>query len=416
MITGTAEQILHGGESVVRVADGTMLVANAVPGDRLAIRPLQKRRGVLRGVIEQVIEPGAERVAPACPVAAECGGCALQFLAAEAHAEVKSAWIHDAFAALIQANTIWTPAAITQAASRRRVRWVVGSDEQGMFAGFYAHASHRVIRHQTCMVLTPVLTAAHALLQPCLSRNVEAVQAVEVADGVHVILEMKSDKLPDIHDFPDFIDSGLAIQWWWRYEGITRPLTRPAKHFHDALPAGDQDILLNVGPDDFVQGQQAGNRQLITLIQQWCGSVRRIADLFCGIGNLSLPLAVATGAELFGAELNPASVRAAAANAKKLGVKARFVQANLFEDFDMEPYIGADVLILDPPRRGAKRICNRITTLMPKKIIMVSCDPAAGARDGIILQQQGYRLKALQALDLFAYAGHVEALSLWERL
>jgi len=108
-------------------------------------------------------------------------------------------------------------------------------------------------------------------------------------------------------------------------------------------------------------------------------------------------------------------VRAATANAKALGIRARFAQANLFEDFDLEAYIGADLMIIDPPRRGAKRICSSMTRLVPKKIIMVSCDPAAGARDGAILQQQGYRLKALQALDLFTYAGHVESLTMWER-
>ncbi len=116
---------------------------------------------------------------------------------------------------------------------------------------------------------------------------------------------------------------------------------------------------------------------------------------------------------MFAAELNPASVRAASANAKSLGISAQFVVANLFEYFDTESYIGADVLILDPPRRGAKRLCSEMGKLMPKKIIMVSCDVAAGARDGALLRQQGYRLKALRALDLFPSAGHVEAMSLW---
>ncbi|MFQ5345759.1 MAG: methyltransferase, partial [Mariprofundus sp.] len=185
--------------------------------------------------------------------------------------------------------------------------------------------------------------------------------------------------------------------------------------FHDVLPAGKTDIQLVIGPDDFVQGQAEGNRELITQIQTWAGSVNRISDMFCGIGNLSLPLAAATGATVFGAELNAASVRAATANAKALGVDSGFVVANLFESFDLEPYIGADVLILDPPRRGAKRLCNQISRLLPKKIIMVSCDVAAGARDGALLQQHGYRLKALRALDLFPYAGHVEAMSLWEQ-
>ncbi|WP_018293561.1 class I SAM-dependent RNA methyltransferase [Mariprofundus ferrooxydans] len=413
MITGIAESILPGGETLVRTEGHTMLVANAVPGDELSVRPLQKRRGVLRGEIATVNKPGPQRVSAECPVAGECGGCALQFLAPQSHAALKSAWVHDAFRALIGVQTQWVEAETVAAASRRRVHWMVNRDEQGSFAGFYAHASHRVIRHEQCMVLTPGLQRLHSelLQRPALLSGVQGIQALELADGMHVVLE---GAITEASDLP-LMCADLPVQWWRRQDDVTRPLNRPVQRFHDRLPAGEQDILLAVGPDDFVQGQEAGNRKLIALIQQWAGPVRRIADLFCGIGNLSLPLAVASGAELFGAELNPASVRAAQTNAKRLGVKASFVQANLFEDFNMEPYIGADLLILDPPRRGAKRICSRITHLMPKQIIMISCDPAAGARDGVMLQQQGYQLKALQALDLFAYAGHVESLSLWER-
>jgi len=127
-----------------------------------------------------------------------------------------------------------------------------------------------------------------------------------------------------------------------------------------------------------------------------------------------LPLAVATGASVFGAELNAASVRAASRNAKALACTASFKVANLFETFDLEAYIGADILILDPPRRGARKVCQQMSRLLPKKIIMIACDPASGARDGMVLKQQGYVLKALRAIDLFPAAGHVEAMSLWE--
>jgi len=243
--------------------------------------------------------------------------------------------------------------------------------------------------------------------------DVTSVQALQLADGMHVILER--EQMPEPVALNEV--ASLPLQWWWRdSRGITRPLQKPVIPFHDLLPAGKKDVALTVGPDGFVQGQLEGNRELIAQIQSWAGKPRRIADLFCGIGNLSLPLAAASGAEIFGAELNAASVRAATSNAKALNVKASFAEANLFEDFDIEPYIGADLMLLDPPRRGAKRICSQISRLLPGKIIMISCDSAAGARDGAILKQQGYRLKALRALDLFPGAGHVEAMSLWTRI
>jgi len=409
-IQGRAEKMLAGGDVTVRVEDETILVSGAVPGDLLDVRISDKRRGVLRGEIIRIIEPAADRIAPPCPVAAACGGCAMQCIPVEKQAEVKSNWVQYAFKTVMEADTDFIAVQPKQDAFRRRVRWFVGSDDQSAFLGFYAQATHKPVRHKHCMVLTPELNQLRVLIESNVSLiGVDSVQAVQLFDGIHIILEADTRPEVDLKQ-PD----GLALQWWWRDNNqITRPLKKPALPFHDQLPAGKGSIELRVGPDDFVQGQISGNQELIARIQEWAGPVKRIADLFCGIGNLSLPLAAASGGQIVGAELNAASVRAAAANAKVLKLDARFEVANLFESFAMDTYIGADVLILDPPRRGAKRICSQISHLLPKKIIMVSCDPAAGARDGLLLKQQGYRMQALCALDLFAYAGHVEAMSLW---
>ncbi len=412
LIEGKAERLLPGGEAIVRSGEINVLVPNAVGGDLLQVQIQSRRRGALRGNIVEIIRASPQRVAAPCPVAAACGGCALQYLGVEDQAELKSEWVSHAFKSLLQPDTAWMPVNTAEKCFRRRLRWVVGHDEQGSFLGFYAPASHQPVRHSNCMVVTAELNELHALLENQLQFDgLDSVQAVQLSDGIHIILEGQS--CPEIN--PEQMTLSLPIQWWWRNEGITRPLHKPVKQFHDVLPVGKQYIHMTVGPDDFVQGQAEGNIEMIAQIQQWCGSVHRIADLFCGIGNLSLPLAKATGATVFGAELNAVSVFAASANANRLGVTARFNQANLFEDFDMEPFIGADVLILDPPRRGAKRICSNIMRLLPARIIMVSCDPAAGARDGALLKQHGYKLAALSALDLFPFAGHVEAMSYWIR-
>ena len=421
MTTGIAEKILPGGETVVRLNGESVLVVNAVPNDVVRLEMQGKRRGVERGKIIEIIQPSALRVSPPCPVAGECGGCALQFLAPVEQAKLKSEWVQHAFRDLLHEDAEWLPAAADETGRRRRVRWMVGRDADGPFLGFHAPASHTPVRHQSCLVLTPELNALQRMISGKLQqldsekrslKGLTSVQAVQLSDGIHLILE--ADAAPVSPDVAE-IDS-LPLQWWWRDSaGITRPLQKPALRLHDILPAGTADISLAVGPDDFVQGQLEGNRALIAQVQAWAGKVRRIADLFCGIGNLSLPLAAATGAELVGAELNAASVRAAEANAKRLGIKGHFFEANLFDKFDLEPFIGADLLILDPPRRGARRVCSQMYRLLPARIVMVSCDAASGARDGALLAGQGYRLAALRALDLFPYAGHVEAMSLWLR-
>ncbi len=413
-VVGRAEKLLPGGETLVRVDGASVLVANAVPGDLLQLKMQAKRRGVLRAKIEKVVEPSDQRMKAVCPVADQCGGCAMQSISTADQASVKSAWVSDAFKLLMDSDTDWMPVQTENIGCRRRLRWFIGNSEQGRFLGFYAPASHQTVRHESCMVATAELNAVRQLIEENVDlAGLESVQAVQLDDGVHLVLE--GAVRPDLIEIEEL--DGLKLQWWWRDNNrITRPLRKPVQAFHDLLPAGETDISLAVGPDDFVQGQRAGNRSLIRQIQDWAGPVNRVADLFCGIGNLSLPLAAATGAKVFAAELNPASVRAASANAKSLGIASQIVVANLFEEFDRSPYIGADVLILDPPRRGAKRLCHQMGQLLPKKIIMISCDVAAGARDGALLRQQGYRLKALRAVDLFAFAGHVEAMSLWEQM
>lgn len=410
---GRAGPILPGGESVVNIDDATVLVSNAVPGDLLSVRITSKRRGVLRGEIVELLEPAAERIASPCPVADRCGGCALQSLSGELQAELKSGWVKSAFAKLIDSDSEWITAVYHEGRCRRRLRWFVGHDIEGAFLGFYAHASHNPVRHQGCMAVTPELNALRQQIEAKVALDaITSIQALQLGDGIHVIVETETAPYPVEMDKA----IGVPLQWWWRDgKGITRPLQKPVIAFHDLLPAGNRDVALAVGPDGFVQGQMEGNRELIAQIIDWAGPVRRVADLFCGIGNLSLPLAVATGAEVVGAELNAASVRAALSNANALGVKANYHVANLFEAFEPEPYTGADLLILDPPRRGARRICSDILRLLPARIIMVSCDAAAGARDGALLKEKGYRLKALRALDLFPGAGHVETMSLWER-
>jgi len=158
--------------------------------------------------------------------------------------------------------------------------------------------------------------------------------------------------------------------------------------------------------------QQSGNESMIQQVLAWSEGARRVVDLFSGVGNLSLPLA-ASGMHVHGAEVNVASVRAANANAKRLHLDARYEQVDLFKSFDVGSFVGADVLLIDPPRKGARNICRLLPRLMPQKVILIHCDVISAHGDAVAMMQQGYRLKALRALDLFPYSGHVESMSLW---
>ncbi len=417
-LTGKVEALLPGGEALVRSADNIFLVGNCLPGDEISFSPVQKRRGALRGRLIEIVKSSPNRVIPPCPVAEACGGCALQALKPELHTEIKSTWVFGAFQKSRVKNTIRVPAVQAALHERRRLRWYVGEDREGIFPGFRGRNSHTVVRHHSCMTTTPELNRLRLKLEEssadiCLDRY-KSVQAVQVDDGIHVILEGAA--YPEKFIAPCHESGDVPLQWWHRDEKRTLPLTRPAKYFHDLLPAGDGDNLaIQIGPDDFIQGQAEGNRQMIQQVIEWSRGAGFVVDLFSGVGNLSLPVSKALKAKVLGAELNEASVRGANANAKRLGLDARYVEANLFERFDVEAFAGADMLILDPPRRGAKKVCGMMGSLLPAKIIMVNCDVASGGRDGELLHSFGYRLHTLRALDIFPYTGHIEAMSLWTR-
>ncbi len=417
-LTGETESVLPGGEALIRAGGHSFLVANSVPGDLISFKPIQKRRGAARASLIQVLKASPDRIEPDCPVAEQCGGCALQHIKQHKQAEIKSGWVSDAFRKHQSNNTLWIPAEVTSGHGRRRLRWYVGKDSDGSFLGFRAKNAHRVVRHQSCMTATDEANVLRQKLESSADAIAlelfESVQLVQLEDGIHLILE--GGVAIDGSAIPFHAVDGLAVQWWHRKNGVTLPLSRPVHCFYDALPEGDdKDILIQIGPDDFIQGQKEGNRQMIEQVAEWCEGARFVVDLFSGVGNFSLPVSAALGVKVTGAELNHASVRAANANAKRLRLEASYQQANLFETFDVEPFAGADVLILDPPRRGAKKVCSMMGSLLPAKIIMVNCDVASGSRDGDILQSLGYRLKTLRALDLFPYTGHVEAMSLWVR-
>ncbi|MCF7822015.1 MAG: 23S rRNA methyltransferase [Mariprofundaceae bacterium] len=417
-LTGKAEALLPGGEALVRSAGTVFLVGNCLPGDEISFSPVQKRRGTSRGRLIKIIKSSRDRVETPCPVAEACGGCAMQALKPALHAGIKSAWVLDAFRKSRIEQTVWIPAVEAGLYGRRRLRWYVGEEGNAVFLGFLGKNSHTVVRHHLCMTATPELNMLRVILEEsaaevCL-RACKSVQALQVHDGIHVILE--SAAYPEKFVAPCHESGNIPLQWWHRDEKKTTPLTRPARCFHDLLPAaGEDNLSVQIGPDDFVQGQAEGNRQMIGQVIEWSRGARFVVDLFSGVGNLSLPVTGALKARVLGAELNVASVRAANANAKRLGLDARYVQANLFEKFDVEPFAGADVLILDPPRRGAKMVCGMMGRLLPAKIIMVNCDVASGGRDGELLQSLGYRLHTLRALDIFPYTGHIEAMSLWTR-
>lgn len=419
VLDGSVEMLLSGGLGRISSAYGAVLLPQVVAGDVVRCELVEKKRGVWHGKVLEVLQPSPQRCSAPCPMADVCGGCALQMVESSSQSSIKSAWVRQSFAKMWREDTAWMPIVTDRESRRRRVRWHINATGA---IGFHARNSNTLITIAHCPVLTAPLNALLSLWtklqQQLLAASLPmptSLYAVQVDNGIHAVLEYAV--LPDTK--PSLLDQVLTandtpLQWWWRDHHGCRALHKPLLHLQDIVPAGEYDLLLDVGPDDFVQADMVGNQLMVHQIQQWCKGKKRVVDLFCGIGNLSLPLAV-LGAEIRGFEMNPASVRAANATAKRLKLQARYAQADLMGRTDIEGMVGADCLILDPPRKGAKRICQQMHRLLPCSIIMIHCDPASAARDASIVHDQGFHLVAVRALDLFPFSGHVESMSYWQR-
>ena len=175
-------------------------------------------------------------------------------------------------------------------------------------------------------------------------------------------------------------------------------------------------MKLHFRPTDFTQVNPAVNRILVSKAVQLLDPQpgERVADLFCGIGNFSLPLAT-RGAEVIGLEGSRDLVERARANALASGLVAQFELADLFRN-GLSPFGRFDKLLLDPPREGAVELVKSLPREWPRRIVYVSCDPATLARDaGVLVHTQGFRLTAAGVANMFPHTAHVESITLFDR-
>ena len=192
------------------------------------------------------------------------------------------------------------------------------------------------------------------------------------------------------------------------------PFAGPETPLYYSLP--EFGVRIAFRPTDFTQVNDGINRVLVSralrLLEPQPGE--RIGDLFCGLGNFSLPLAV-SGAQVIGFEASPQLVERARQNAAANKVIAQFEVLNLFER-DLSAFGRFDKLLLDPPREGAVNLVKSLPDAWPRRIVYVSCDPATLARDaGILVHTKGFRLSSAGVVNMFPHTAHVESIALFER-
>ncbi|WP_431636796.1 23S rRNA (uracil(1939)-C(5))-methyltransferase RlmD [Dyella sp. KULCS107] len=433
-LQATITDLSHDGRGVARIDGKTVFVSGALVDEQVRMRLRKRHRHFDEAEVVEVITPSPHRVTPRCRHFGECGGCSLQHMDAEAQIHAKQRVLADNFARIGKVSPQHWLQPLTDApwGYRRKGRLSVRHvpKKERVLVGFRQEANPRFVAEIThCEVLHPSLGPKIGLLAEMIGGLDAArdIPQVEFAGGDEVIALVFRHMNPlserdraalaafgQQHGFAIYLQPGgvSSVHLLWPEQ------SRLA--FRIAAGEGVPDVELEFRPLDFVQVNAGMNAKMMARALELLDPqpTDRVLDLFCGLGNFTLPIARRV-AEVVGVEGEHGLVERAADNAAHNGLaNARFHVANLFEDqrgtdWARQPW---DKLLLDPPRAGADKVLEYLPHKATRRIVYVSCHPASLARDaGILVNQHGFRLTSAGVMDMFPHTAHVESIALFER-
>jgi 23S rRNA (uracil1939-C5)-methyltransferase len=414
------------GRGVARNPEGKVVfVEGALAGERVLFSVHQKKASFESGIATRILDPAPGRRVPPCPHFGICGGCASQHADARTQMAAKQRGLEENLARIgkVSAETMLPIVYGMEWGYRRRARLSARyvSKKERVLVGFREKRSTHVADLAGCAVLDPKVAGLLVPLGELIGRLSirERIPQVEVAVGDETAVLVFRHLLPlsvaDEEALRTF--AGREQVHVWLQPGgpdSAHPFHPGASELFYALP--EFGVRIAFRPTDFTQVNHAVNRILVAravrLLDPQPGE--RVADLFCGLGNFSLPLAT-RGAEVIGFEGSRALVERARQNAAANGLVAQFEVADLFKS-GVEAYGPFQKLLIDPPREGAIEIVKALGAEWPRRIVYVSCDAATLARDaGVLVNVNGFRLTAAGVVNMFPHTTHVESIALFER-
>ncbi|QEE24883.1 23S rRNA (uracil(1939)-C(5))-methyltransferase RlmD [Rhodanobacter glycinis] len=433
-IEATITDLTHDGKGVTRIDGKAVFVSGALLDERVLLRISKRHRHYDEAEVVELLQRSPHRVEPKCPHFGLCGGCTLQHLDAEVQIGMKQRVLADNFTRIGKVTPAsWLPPLTDEPwGYRRKGRLSVRAvPKKGrVLVGFREEANPRLVADiRRCEVVHPVLGERIALLAELIDGMdaVADIPQIEFAAGDDTIALVFRHMNPlSERDQAALVafgrQHGFAIYLQPGGHSSVHPLWPEHPRLAFKLPAGGgaDDVELEFQPLDFVQVNAGMNRRMLARAMDLLDPQPsdRVLDLFCGLGNFTLPMARRV-AEVAGVEGEHGLVERAAENAHRNGIaNAHFHVANLFEDqrgaeWARQPW---DKLLLDPPRAGADKLLDYLPHKATKRIVYVSCHPASLARDaGILVQRHGFRLTSAGVMDMFPHTAHVESIALFER-
>ena len=418
--------------------DGTLgkviFVEAALPGEIVKFKSFRKKSKWEAAHMTALLRESSLRVKAKCTYFGVCGGCAMQHLEPSAQVAAKQRVLEDnlRFIGKVQASTLLRPIHGPNWGYRYRarlsVRYVV--KKSTVLIGFHEKKSGFIADMKSCEILPPSVSAMlmpmRAMIAALSIRDQLPQIELALGDGPNgkvIVMVLRVMAAPTEEDkalLMAFADQ-WGVQWWLQSKGPDTavpfyPNTHP---LHYTLP--EFGITMPFKPTDFTQVNHQINRVLVARALRLLDvqPTDRVADLFCGLGNFTLPLAT-LAQEVIGIEGSDALTERAMANARhnQLEAKTQFFSRNLFTFTleDLRALKKFDRMLIDPPREGAMEVCNALASLMqlepsqcPSRIVYVSCNPATLARDAGILVEAGYVLSQAGVINMFPHTAHVES-------
>lgn len=418
--------LTHGGRGIGHFDGKAVFVPLTAPGDRVACRIIKAKKRFAEAELVDIIKPSSLRTTPPCPYYGECGGCQWQHLPYRE----QLGWKEQIFADHLVRNDIAAADVIQPIVPsvdewryRNRVQLKCHWTGDAMAIGFFRAGSHFVVDVADCLLLNPSIQSFYQCLHGELAAapDPDCIPQVDLAAGddgtmrmvLHVLPQARGPIRTWLQSFASRHHVNVFLQ-----SGRKDTLERIHGDEVLTLKIDEPEIRLHYGPGGFAQINSSQNRRMISEMVDLLAlsGEEQVLDLFCGMGNFSLPLA-RRARRVVGVEDHAASIEYARHNASMNRIAN--VEFHAEDAASTMKRLGAgdfDLVVLDPPRTGSYQVARELLNTMPQRVLYVSCDPATLTSDLKPLVHDGYRVLASRAFDLFPQTWHIESMTLLQRL
>ncbi|VEF49141.1 23S rRNA (uracil-5-)-methyltransferase RumA [Bacillus freudenreichii] len=434
------EDLTHDGKGVAKVDGYPLFVANALPGEKAKIKVTKMNKGYGFGRLIDIYEKSEFRIEPACPIYGECGGCQLQHISYEGQLQAKEKQVRDVLERIGKLENVKVHPVLGMENPwhyRNKAQVPIGEHEGGLVGGFYKQRSHEIVDMEACLIQQEVndevlqkvkaicsefgLRAYNEKTHKGTLRHI-MVRTGKVTGEIMVVLITRTPDIPNRRKLVErIVDEVPGIKSVVQNVNTKRTnvifgdqtnVLRGEEVIYDYIG----DVKFAISARSFYQVNPEQTKVLYDKALEYAGlsGEETVIDAYCGIGTISLFLAQ-RAKKVYGVEIVPEAIEDAERNAELNdidNVEFAVGEAEKVIPRWYEQGVQADVLVVDPPRKGCdETLLNTIIEMKPKKVVYVSCNPATLARDLRILEDGGYETVQVQPVDMFAHSVHIESVA-----